>query len=295
MSGNGRPVTAVIMSVYGGDMPEWFQLALDSLRGQTYPADKVHIYLGVDGPIGLALDAVIEANRGLFHKVIQSPVNIHLCGIMNLLIRNLDAEEYVFRMDSDDICEPGRFEAQVAFMEAHRDIGVLGTPILEFDTQAAWSRIRYYPVKHEELASRMHLGLPFAHPTVCIRRESLDRMGGYSMASILNQDVELWFRALSMGIRFANLEEPQLRFRSNLSMLARRTRAKSWNELILYIQGCYKIYGISYRMLFPFLRYLLRLMPMRVIQASYSSNIRHRLLAGKVGGRTGKEGRPGRA
>ena len=42
------------------------------------------------------------------------------------------AYDWVFRMDTDDICVPNRFEKQVAFIEQHPETIIFGGQIAEF-------------------------------------------------------------------------------------------------------------------------------------------------------------------
>jgi glycosyltransferase involved in cell wall biosynthesis len=278
MTGQERPLIGVLICLYNGDRPEWFREAIESLLGQTYPRNRTRIYLGIDGPLSEGLEEAVRTFGDKFWKVVRSPENIHLPGMLNKLIGCLGEEAYVFRMDSDDICEPERFARQVAKMEEEPGIDVLGTAILEFDRYIGWSRIRTYPLTHDELLQRMHLGLPVAHPSVCLKRSALDRIGRYDESAIFNQDVELWFRAMEMGLRFANLPDPLLRFRCNRYTLKRRSWAKSKQELRLYLEGCIRLFGYNARLLFPLLRFGSRLLPGPIVAMLYHSGIRHRLL-----------------
>ena len=48
---------SVSMCVYGGDRPDWFSTAVDSIRDQTVRPDE--IVLVVDGPVPEQLNTVI--------------------------------------------------------------------------------------------------------------------------------------------------------------------------------------------------------------------------------------------
>ena len=49
---------SVAMSLYKNDKPDQLQVALESICTQSYPADE--IFLVVDGPIGEALDNIVN-------------------------------------------------------------------------------------------------------------------------------------------------------------------------------------------------------------------------------------------
>jgi glycosyltransferase involved in cell wall biosynthesis len=276
------PMVAVLISVYKGDRANWFREAFQSIIGQNYPSDKIRIYLGVDGPVTEDVDAAIQEYRDKIWKLVRASENIRLPKILNKLIRELGDEEYVFRMDSDDVCEKDRFQAQIKAMEKDDRIGVLGTAIREFDVSSDDSVVRTYPLDHEILKRRMYLGLPVAHPSVCFRRTALDVIKGYDERALFSQDAELWFRAMSMGIRFANLEKPYLRFRCNRDTLRRRSIAKARQELKYYVEGCRDLYGTSPKLLFPYMRFGIRLLPIAFIRFIYGSKLRHWLLEGST-------------
>lgn len=295
MTENKRPLVGVLICLYNGDRPDWFREAMESLLRQTYPRERTRIYLGIDGPVKRELEEVVRSFEGSLWKILRSPRSIFLPGMLNKLIGSLGEEQYVLRMDSDDICEPERFVRQIEKMEEDPGIDVLGSAILEFDQAQGWSRIRTYPLTHEELLARIHMGLPVAHPTVCLRRSALDRIGGYDETAILNQDVELWFRAMGMGLRFANLADPLLRFRCNMNTLKRRSWSKAKQELRLYLSGCIHLFGYNSKLIYPVLRFGTRLLPQPVIRMLYHSGMRHRLLGAPEGTKLSPADRVGEA
>lgn len=56
--------------------------------------------------------------------------------------------KYIARMDADDISLPERFEKQVAFMEAHDEVGLCGTWVGTFGQRSEqWQ----YPIEDEDI------------------------------------------------------------------------------------------------------------------------------------------------
>jgi glycosyltransferase involved in cell wall biosynthesis len=116
----------------------------------------------------------------------------------------------IARMDADDIAHPERLAQQVAYMDEHPEIGVLGTRTSFFSTvnehrgmQAfvEWQNAILSP--HEHYTKRF-VDAPLAHPSVMFRRELVARHGGYSTEP-LPEDHELWMRWMDAGVRFAKL------------------------------------------------------------------------------------------
>lgn len=133
---------------------------------------------------------------------------------------------FIARMDADDVSHPERLARQVAYLDAHPEIGVLGTRT-RFETTVAkssgmawfvgWQNAILTP--HEHYVKRF-VDAPLAHPTVMFRRALVDRFGSYS-TDPLPEDHELWLRWMHQGVRFAKLPEELLTWRDHAARLSR--------------------------------------------------------------------------
>lgn len=162
--------------------------------------------------------AVVEGFRDPRVRVLRNPTNL---GVIASLNRGLDAaeSEYVARMDADDVSLPERLERQVAFLEAHRDVGVLGTRIRFFgQSDGVWD----VPADHASIRCHLLFGNALAHPTVMLRAAVLRRHGlRYDARQIHVEDYDLWVRCAE-HTRLENLPEPLLRYRvhaANISIV----------------------------------------------------------------------------
>ncbi|MCC6939197.1 MAG: glycosyltransferase [Flavobacteriales bacterium] len=132
----------------------------------------------------------------------------------------------IARMDADDIAHPERFAHQVAYMNAHPEIGVLGTRA-RFETTVEksngmrwfvdWQNAILTPQEHY---MKRFVDAPLAHPTAMFRRELVMRFGGYS-TDPLPEDHELWLRWMHSGVRFAKLPEVLLTWSDHAQRLSR--------------------------------------------------------------------------
>lgn len=263
------PAVAVLMCVYQSDQPSWLAEALDSVLGQTYPANSTHIYLGIDGPIPAALQEQIDQRRPKLYKVSASAERQGLARGLNRLIEMLEDESYVFRMDSDDVCLPDRFAAQVSYLELHPHIAILGAAIEEMDAQGRSLGVRTYP-NAAAVKATMARASPLAHPTVCMRTGVLKELGGYPCTGT-NEDIALWFKACHEGHLIDNIPTPLLRYRITRATYGRRGARKAGGELRVYVNGILHLHGLSWRLMYPVLRYLLRLMPSPITHLAYRS------------------------
>ena len=268
---------AVIMSVYGGDSPEHLTLSLSSIFNQDIAGKRaIHLYLGVDGPISSEVDAVIQVWEDRIHCLKRFRENRGLAHVLNELINCLDAEEFVFRMDADDVSLPRRFSAQVAFMESEPDVGICGTAINEF-ASGNFMRVISYPTAHVEAVSALKCRSPFAHPTVCFRRSALELFKSYP-TDAANEDIALWFKAVAMGIKFANLDDPLVNFRISDGFWKRRGFSKALGELRCYWRGLKLLQSPASHYCWPIFRFIFRLSPVFIRRAGYQSQLRHLIL-----------------
>ena len=148
------------------------------------------------------------ATRDLRIRVIRLEQNQGAAAAMNRGWQSTRAP-FVAIHDADDESLPGRLAAQLAFMQNHPEIDVLGGGarfVDEAGRTLAWVR---HPMEHAELAARRWRQSPFVHSTVVMRREFLTVTGGYPAGMRLAEDYDLWMRGFADGrFRCANLEEP---------------------------------------------------------------------------------------
>lgn len=273
----GDPLTAVIICIYAGDRLDWFQQSIASIVTQSIGADRIHIYLGIDGPVSPSVEEYLSREKHLFYKIVRNSANEGLTRTLNRLIEALEDEAFVFRLDADDYCAPERFEKQVCFLLEHPDIEVLGSSVVEIDDLGRSVFQRNYPVGNEDIRRTIHRANPLAHSAVCFRKSFFNKLRGYPDSITYNQDLALWFEGLRHGIRFANLSDPLVFMRVNQDFYRRRARKRAWDELRIYLRGIHGLHGLSYRHVVPFFRFLFRFLPVALIRLTYASPIRSKL------------------
>lgn len=130
---------------------------------------------------------------------------------LNRIWRGFPAKLYA-RIDADDTCFPDRLAIQCQFMERHPDVSVLGGGAQIVGEDGSLLGTAYRPVYHEQLAANILRENPFIHPTVMMRREFLERLGGYDEGLRRAQDHDLWLRGVK-EFRYHNLPTPLIRYR----------------------------------------------------------------------------------
>lgn len=149
-------------------------------------------------------------------------------GLVRALARGLarcDAE-VVARMDADDVARPRRLERQLAALARDRSLAAVGSQVRLFPRRAVGPGMRRYAawlngLTTPELVERdLYVESPLAHPAAAIRREALERAGGWREGDF-PEDYDLWLRLAAQGDRLSNLPEVLLDWRESESRLTR--------------------------------------------------------------------------
>jgi len=270
------PDVAVLMAVYQNDSLGPFRRAVESLLDQDYPRERIHIYLGVDGPLADDVAAYVRKAK-CFHKIVRNPRNIGLTRTLNRLIKALADEEFIFRMDADDVSLPGRFACQVKFLREHPDIDAIGGSVIEIDRDGRQQFVRHFPTDPDEIPWYICKATPLGHVTICLRRRFFQKVPAYPEQYRQSQDIALWFRALAAGMRLSNVTEPVCVLLLSGELLARRGIRKAFTEFSIYLRGIWRLHGLTWRYVYPIARLLVRLLPAEWTARIYRSRIRSSL------------------
>ena len=118
----------------------------------------------------------------------------------------------IARMDGDDISHPRRLELQAAYLDSHGDVGLVATGFRHFPRQELKQGMYAYEVWqnsltcHEAIMQDRFVESPFVHPSVMVRRNLFDSVGGYRDCGWA-EDYDLWLRIAETGTRFARLPQ----------------------------------------------------------------------------------------
>lgn len=197
------------MSVYKNDSPEFLSLALKSIyEDQTRKPDEIVVVF--DGPLTSELYNVLNCFKEGKEEIVKyypQELNQGLGAALRIGSEQCTGD-YIFRMDSDDISDPQRFEKQINFIENNRDIDVLGTDIAEFQfsEKETNKRVRVCPAKHHDIVRMGKRRNPMNHVSVCIKKSALINSGGYRTLLLL-EDYYLWLNMIISGCKLANINE----------------------------------------------------------------------------------------
>lgn len=192
------------MPVYNG--ASFLNVSIESILNQTLK-DFEFLIIN-DGSTDNSVQ-IIDSYSDPRIRLINNPANAGWVKVLNQGM-GLAKGDYIVRMDCDDVSLPGRLEKQVDFMDQHPEIGISGTWYTTFGGQFRTVR---NPTDPKFLKCILFFGNPLGHPTVIMRRESMDRYGlNYDATYPHSEDYELWSRAI-MHFELSNLPQITLRYR----------------------------------------------------------------------------------
>lgn len=271
---------SILLSLYYKENPTALAQCFESIwTKQTL--QPTEIILVLDGPIGDELNACVQhwqSQIGSVLKVTPLEQNVGLGKALNKGLKHC-SHEWIFRMDTDDICKPDRFEKQVKFIESHPDVVLFGGQILEFDqTPSDAAVLKSVPTEHQEIVKFALKRCPFNHMTVAYKKSVIEKLGGYQH-HLFMEDYNLWLRVIANGFEVANLPDILLYARVGNGMHARRKGyeyIKSEKQL-LNLKKQLKLQNPFYATILFFIRSSFRMMPSSVLGKIYNTFLRKKV------------------
>ncbi len=222
-----NPRVSVVLPVLNA--ATYLRAALRSLSEQSFSDyELVVIDDGSTDQSGAIIDAAAQLDPRV--RVIRNKMSIGMGHVFNLGLFAAKGE-YVARMDGDDVAHPERLARQVAFLDAHPEVVVVGAQVELIDVSGSVVGTRSYLVDDGPLRRAMARVSPFAHPVTMFRRELAVHLGGYDVRYAPAEDLHLWVRLAKCGL-MANLPDVLLRYRvHDGSVTARQGLRMQWQSL----------------------------------------------------------------
>lgn len=167
--------------------------------------------------------AVIESIRHPALRRVRQPRNLGV-GAARALALPLLRGRHLGLLDADDVAVAGRFERQLACLEAAGGPDIVGGAVEYFGEHGG---MQAFPATDAEIrAGLLFHDLPLANPAVSMKLAPLRARGlGYADCPGA-EDYALWAEALAAGLIFANLPAVVTRMRRHGGSLTRRRAAE---------------------------------------------------------------------
>jgi glycosyltransferase involved in cell wall biosynthesis len=207
------------MPVYNGQA--YLERTLDSLLRQNWRDFEL---LAIDDGSSDATWSILERYAANDPRVrpLRNSANMGQPRTQN---RGLDLAqgELIARNDADDLSSPDRLARQVAFMDAHPEVVLLGCQVRLIDEQdRPLGEVAPYPLSDAGIRALMLAHIAFCGPAVMFRRGPVMAQGvRYDPDMSLSEDFDFYSKLLPHG-RMANLPQRLLDYREHQASLSHR-------------------------------------------------------------------------
>ena len=179
----------------------YLRACVQSLRRQSYPTQ-----------VTIGLDQKYDCRRLLAETLDNPAVNVFQFGPSPLgpfvalhVLSHLSRADYIVRHDSDDISLRRRIETLTAAAET-TGAGMVGSHELQLQEIAREVLPVRYPLDVSGELARVGGRHQALLPTMILRRELVDKVGGFSTDRIYGHDVAFWLVA-SLNARIVNVDD----------------------------------------------------------------------------------------
>jgi glycosyltransferase involved in cell wall biosynthesis len=195
------PTVSVILPTY--ERPEFLRQAVASVQAQSWT--DWELIVSDDGSGSDTASLLDRFNREPQVRVIRSTHQGNPGAVRNRALREARGE-YVAFIDSDDLWLPPKLEEQLATLRASPECQWGYTEFIRIDQDGVSVDYERNPhrILHEGwiFNQLLELKVGIAMPTVMVKRDLLETVGGFDEQQGLHEDYELWLRlALSSPVR----------------------------------------------------------------------------------------------
>lgn len=217
---------SVLMSVYAQERTQYLREAINSMLNQTIMPSEFIIVK--DGNLTKELDSLIQQYqkkyKDLFH-IIEIQENI---GLGRALAIGVEAcqNEYIARIDSDDVATRERCEKEIKMLNENNQIDVVGSITAEFNEQIS-NIICYHkvPETNNQIYQFSKKRNPCIHSSIMMKKSKVISAGNYRNY-LYFEDYDLWIRMMEKGYKFYNIQEVLVYMRTDTNFYKRRGRSK---------------------------------------------------------------------
>ena len=226
-----NPMISVVMPVFNAE--KYLDEAIESILNQTYK-DFEFIIIN-DGSTDKSLKIIEKYKTQDERIVLISRENRGLIASLNEGIEKARGK-YIARMDADDISLPQRFEKQVELVEIE-NLDICGGHYFLIQENSSINGLILTPRSHDMCILSLVSKVPFAHPSVMMRKSFLDEQelkygqSEYKFA----EDFDLWMRLFKESAVFGNIDDVILKYRvinSSLSKVNSISLSKDTKNLL---------------------------------------------------------------
>ena len=265
---------SVLMTVYDKEKP--YNLRKSLLTSYQQTIKPTEIILVCDGELTQELYDEIERIKSEIPilKVYQLDTNVGSGPASRFGVEKCNPE-LIARMDSDDYSVETRFEKQIKAFEENPNLIMVGTNILEKNTE--FTALKTVPKKTEEIREYSKFRNPFNNPSSMMKKEYILKVGNYRKFRYL-EDYDLTMRLIHDNPTkdFLNIQEPLVVMQTDDSSYLRRggllyVKTEFFLQVDFYKRGYLTKLELCRNI---FVRNIVRVMPNSVRKLIYKKKMR---------------------
>ena len=221
------PNISVIMAVYNEPL-EWICQSVNSILNQTY--SNFEFIIINDNPLNDDTVNLLKSFAKNDDRIILvfNDKNIGLTKSLNKGLK-LARGKYIARMDADDESLPCRFAKQVAYLEKHPNLVLLGGNVKYFGKRAFLHFDDMVKYDNDSIKAELLMRNCIIHSTVFIRKKVLNENNvTYDENFRQSQDYRLWELLYDCG-EFENLNEVLLKYRYSSQQITSKFKSNQYD------------------------------------------------------------------
>ncbi len=244
-----EPMVSILMGVYRNAGFDCLRESIMSIIRQSY--QNWELIIVDDGSNSIELEEVLNELRALDGRIktIGCEENRGLAHALNIGLARAKGQ-YIARQDDDDLSDIDRLSRQVAYLEDHLDISIIGSNAVLYDGDGKWGKM---DMPSNPTENSFLWNSPFIHPSVVMRRDDLMEVGGYRVAreTARCEDYDLFMRMYAAGFKGVNLQEYLYWYQSDRSSSKYRPMIRRIEEASVRARG-FKDLRLGFRS-FPYI------------------------------------------
>jgi glycosyltransferase involved in cell wall biosynthesis len=191
------------MGAYNGE--RFLRAAIESILNQTFCDFELIV---IDDCSTDSSPRILREFKDDRLRIVSNEENLGIAATLNKGIA-VARGEYIALQDHDDVSSPNRLECQVAFLDQHARVGMVGSSCNIIDEVG--TIVPNWPLEYDDVTLRWTLlwRCPFFHTSLMVKRRAIEEVGGYSSDPKYRfaEDYDLMSR---VAIRHAVANIPQL-------------------------------------------------------------------------------------
>jgi glycosyltransferase involved in cell wall biosynthesis len=217
------PLVSVVMAVKNGS--DYIRQSLNSVIHQTF--SDFEIIVINDGSEDDTL-AIVESLKDARIRIYSQKNR----GVARAANRGLALArgKYIARIDHDDLWFPERLAKQIAYLESHPEIALVGSAAVIWSGNSPTDRGLDHPTTSAEIQWELLFNNPFVHSSILFRKEVIKNVGLYSpCADVTPLDDYQFISRVAWRYQVANLSDRLVVYREMPQSLTSSFRGQNLN------------------------------------------------------------------